>query len=158
MINLDKLKEFLVQAKKATYASGDDVSKIVESDHSKTLSFQEGDFRYHDNYFGGEPYGGREVVFLKNEPIYMMVYYGWVEKDVLEFKEIYRMLQRALLLIPIENPYRGPHEYKEGDYRYLNNFTGEIDRFSGEEWIEHRGREVYRARYEGGLIDQRKEV
>ena len=157
MINLKNLKEFLVSAKKSTYASGDVSKKIIEADKSTTLIFEDGDFKYHDNYFGGEPYGGREVVFLKEEPIYMMVYYGLVNEEITNFREVYRILQKALSLIIEEYPYRGPKEYKEGDYSYINNFIGEIDSFSGEEIINYKGKEIYKARYMGGLVDQRKE-
>ncbi|GHV24908.1 hypothetical protein FACS1894176_02220 [Bacteroidia bacterium] len=52
MINLSELCRFLTKAKKATYASGDSTKKIKESDFSTTLLFEEGDWKYHDNYFG----------------------------------------------------------------------------------------------------------
>lgn len=158
MINIENLKEFLVKAKKSTYASGDMSKKVVELDKSTTLIFEEGDFKYHDNYFGGEPYGGREVVFFKEEPVYMMVYYGLVNEEITDFHGIYKILQQALSLILEENPYRGPKEYTEVDYKYINNFIGEVDSFSGEEIISYNGRGVYKARYIGGLVDQRKET
>ncbi len=158
MITLKSLKEFLVLAKKSTYASGDISKKILEADKSTTLMFEASDFKYHDNYFGGEPYGGREVVFFKGEPVYIMVYYGLVKEGITDFHAIYGILQKALLLIPEDYPYRGPKEYVEGDYIYLNNFIGEIDNFSGEESISFNGKEVYRAKYIGGLVDKRKGV
>ncbi len=157
MINLKNLKEFLVKAKKFTYASGDTSKKIVEIDRSTTLTFEDSDFKYHDNYFGGEPYGGREVVFLKGEPVYMMVYYGLVNGEIADFRGVYGILQKALSLIPEDKPYRGPKEYLEDDYQYLNNFIGELDNFSGEESISYKRKEVYRAKYIGGLVDQRKQ-
>ncbi|MDP3836752.1 MAG: DUF5680 domain-containing protein [bacterium] len=156
MTNPKSLKEFLVKAKKSTYASGDVSKKVVESDKSTTLIFEDGDFKYHDNYFGGEPYGGREVVFFKGEPVYMMVYYGLVNEDFTDFHGIYKILQKALSLIPEDSPYRGPKEYSEGEYKYINNFIGEVDNFSGEESIINKGKEVYKAKYIGGLVDQRK--
>lgn len=51
MINLDELCNFLVKAKKSTYASGDSSKIIIEDDSSKTLVFKDGEWRYHDNYF-----------------------------------------------------------------------------------------------------------
>ncbi|EKD56245.1 MAG: hypothetical protein ACD_58C00248G0001 [uncultured bacterium] len=68
------------------------------------------------------------------------------------------MLQKTLSLIPEDKPYRGPKEYTEGDYVYRNNFIGEVDNFSGEESISCNGKEVYKAKYIGGLVNQRKEV
>ena len=59
-------------------------------------------------------------------------------------------------LIPEEKPYRGPKEYRKGELLYVNNFTGEIDNFSGEEIIKENGKEIYHAKYIGGLVDQRR--
>lgn len=156
MFNTKELCKFLVKAKKSTYASGETAKKIIGSDKSTTLIFEDGDFKYHDNYFGGEPYGGREVVFFQDHPVYIMVYYGWVDEKITNFPEVYKVLQGALSLIPEEYPYRGPKEYISGDHVYSNNFRGEVDNFEGEEIITLNGEEVYRAKYMGGLVDQRK--
>lgn len=156
MIELPRLCKFLVKAKKATYASGEESPKIKEKDQSTTLVFEDGDRKYHDNYFGGEPYGGREVVFFQGNPVYMMTYYGRVNEKVADFGEVYKTLQQALLLIPESKPYRGPKEYMQGSYIYSNSFVGEVDNFFGEEIIRHNGEEIYKAKYMGGLVDQRK--
>ncbi len=155
MVNLQELGRFLVSAKKATYASGDVAEKVKEDDGSTTLTFEAGKFRYHDNYFGGEPYGGREVVWREGKPIYMMVYYGSVEKEVEDIRAVYQVLQRALSLLPPDCPYRGPAEYIEGDYRYVNEYVGEVGNFSGRETISCAGEVIYEARYVGGVVDQR---
>ena len=86
MIDNQALCTFLVRAKRATYASGDQAKEIEEADRSTSLVFEEGDWKYHDNYFGGEPYGGREVVFFKGDPVYIMTYYGWVDKKIIDTK------------------------------------------------------------------------
>lgn len=155
-INKKQLCKFLVRAKRATYAAGDLSEKISESDHSTTLRFEEGDWKYHDNYFGGEPYGGREVVFFKSVPVYIMTYYGYINKDVSGLNELYSFLQKALNLIPEDKPFRGPEKYSEGKLLYVNISNGEVDNFSGEEIISRDGKELYRAKYIGGLVDQRK--
>ena len=155
MMNILNLNQFLIKAKKSTYASGDTAQKIKEDDKSTTLIFKEGDYKYHDNYFGGEPYGGREVVFFQGKPIYLMVYYGFVDENAKDVGEVYRVLQQALSLIPEHAPYRGPAEYVLGEYKYTNIYVGELGNFSGEEIIKYNGNEVYRAKYVGGLVDQR---
>jgi len=157
MINQKQLCNFLVKAKKAGYASGNNANKIKEKNKSKTITFKNGDWLYYDNYFGGEPYGGEEVVFFKNEPVYMMVYYGSVDKSVKNFKEIYRFLQEALTLIPKDKPFRGPKFYQNGDYAYRNWFSGGIANFSGIEKIYFGKKKIYEAKYMGELVDQRKE-
>ena len=100
MFDLKQLCEFLVQAKKSTYALGDDSIKIKESDGSTSLIFEKGDWKYHDNYFGGEPYGGREVVFFKNKPVYIMVYYGQIKNfsiRITSYNVCYTKLLRELV-------------------------------------------------------------
>ncbi len=154
MFNKKKLCQFLVKAKKSTYAAGDSAKEIKESDGSTTLIFKDGDWKYHDNYFGGEPYGGREVVFFKGKPVYIMVYYGQVDESVSDVKKVYGILMNALKLIPEDKPYRGPEKYEENNFSYSNDFTGEIDNFSGEEVIAENGKKIYWAKYIGGFVDQ----
>jgi len=157
MISRKRLCEFLVKAKKTTYATGEAAKKIIEKDKSTTLIFEEGNLKYHDNYFGGEPFGGREVVFFQNEPVYIMTYYGSVSESVSDFKVVYKILQKALLLIPEDYPFRGPSDYSEDGLIYKNSYTGEIDSFFGEEIITSAdGKEIYRAKYAGGFVNQRK--
>lgn len=99
------LCEFLVKAKKFTYASGDESIKIKEKNKSTSLIYQEGSWLYHDNYFGGEPYGGREVVFMNQKPVYIMTYYGWVHERCTDIQSVYKILQQALSLIPEDKPF-----------------------------------------------------
>ena len=156
MIDKKRLCKFLVEAKKTTYAAGEKAKKIIEPDRSTTLIYQDGELKYCDNYFGGEPFGGREVVFFQNEPIYIMTYYGLVDSSISDFKIVYKVLQNALSLIPEDHPFRGPEEYTENAFTYKNIFTGEIDNFFGEETISSsNGKEIYKARYSGGFVCQR---
>jgi len=156
MINKNELCKFLVKAKKATYASGDDAKKIIGDDKSTTIVFEDGDWKYHDNYFGGEPFGGREVVFFQDQPVYIMVYYGKVAESISNFKVVYKILQKALSLIPEDKPFRGPREYHEDNFSYINSFTGEVNNFFGKEIIKEGEKEVYKAIYSGGFVNQRE--
>jgi hypothetical protein len=154
IMNKKHLREFLTDANKAGFASGE-LSKIIEEkDGSKTICYESGDWKFHDNYFGGEPYGGREVIFFKNKPVWMMVYYGWVNKGVRDLDAVYAFLQNVLKQMPREHPYRGPKKYLEGTFRYENKLEGDLVRFRGEEIIFRKGKEIYQARYMGGLVDQ----
>lgn len=157
MFDKKELCRFLIEAKKSTYAAGDSAKKIVNDDKSTTLIFESGDWKYHDNYFGGEPYGGREVVFYRGKPVYIMTYYGQVDDSVSDINKVYSVLMDALKLIPENKPYRGPEKYNNGDLSYENSFTGEVDNFFGEESISENGNEIYKARYIGGFVDRRKE-
>jgi hypothetical protein len=156
MFDKKTLCKFLVAAKKTTYAAGDLAKKIINNDKSTTLIFENGDWKYHDNYFGGEPYGGREVVFFKGEPVFIMTYYGQVKDSVADLNKVYETLMDALKLIPEDKPYRGPKEYKSGNLLYKNTFTGEVNNFFGEEFIFEDGKEIYTAKYIGGFVNERK--
>lgn len=150
------LIDFLLIAKKSTYAAGDFVNKIKESDNSTTIIFEDWSWKYHDNYFWGEPYGGREVVFFQWNPVWMMTYYGWVIESIDDPAHIYTILQEALLRIPSNAPYRGPEEYRSWEYEYSNTFSGGIDNFQGTEIITHDWLEIYKASYMGGFVDKKR--
>lgn len=157
MFNKGSLGRFLIDSNRAGYAGGKEKKWIKESDGSTTIPFEKGPWRSHDNFFGGEPYGGRTIVFYQRKPCWIMVYYGWVERGV-ETDPVYAVLRNALMRMPKEAPYRGPKEYKEGTYVYTNTWKGEIGRFSGEEKITQDGKLIYKANYMGGLVDQREGV
>jgi len=151
-----ELCNFLVDAKKSTYASGDWSQKIVNDDKSTTLIFEHWNWKYHDNYFGGEPYGGREVVFFKWKPIYIMTYYGRVYNSISDINRVYEILMSALKLIPKNNPYRWPKKYNNWDFSYINSFNWEINDFYGEEIILEKWNKIYEARYIWGFVDIKK--
>lgn len=156
-MNKEELAQFVRKANQEGYGSGNEQSWTKEVDGSTTITFESGDFRVHDNFFGGEPYGGREVVFYKKKPFWMMVYYGRVYPGQ-DRKRIYALVRKALANAPIEMPVRGPLELEDGDLTYENGWTGDIKDFSGhEEIIDGKGQTIYSARYAGGLVDQRKE-
>ncbi len=152
-INKEELKKFINEAGMATYASGDESIKEKQPDGSTTIKFENGNYKYHDNYFGGEPYGGREVVFYNNKPIWMMVYYGFVHPDV-NNGEVYKFLIESLSISTPEIPYRGPLSHENGIWKYENKISGEVENFSGKEKILKNGECVYEASYMGGFVDQ----
>ncbi len=148
------LLSFIHLASTSTFASDKPDLLHKEFDGSTSIIFVSEDWKYHDNYFGGEPYGGREVVFYKNKPIWMMVYYGWIEEDN-DPKIIYPVLTEALRHSPKDMPYRGPQEYKTQGFIYKNTVDGDVKNFIGEEFILNDKNEVvFSTSYCGGLIDQ----
>ena len=151
------LRQFLIDSNRAGYAGGEEKKWVKEADSSTTIPFEKGPWKSHDNFFGGEPYGGRTVVFYNGKPYWMMVYYGWVEEGV-KTSSVYKVLRNALKQMPEDYPFRGPEEYKEGEFTYTNTWEGEVDRFAGEEQITRGGKLIYKANYLGGLVDQRKGV
>ncbi len=147
-----ELKAFILEASQNTYASEDKNIRQVQDDKSTTIVYERDDWKYHDNYFGGEPFGGREVVFFQGKPVWMMVYYGSVVVDEIVPDELYKVLTKALRSSTIDMPYRGPKELIDGDFTYKNTLDGDAERFSGKEDIYKDDVLLYTAKYVGGVL------
>ena len=61
-MDLKELRDFIRASMNSTYAAGSEAKPVKEKDSSTSFNYSDGDYKYHDNFFGGEPYGGREVV------------------------------------------------------------------------------------------------
>ena len=151
-LDLEDFKKFKEEAGKAGYEN-ENAKKIKELDGSTTISYESGDWKFHDNYFGGEPYGGRIIYTYKDKPVHITVFYGWVDKEE-DADEVYRFLRKSLRQ-PDKQEFRGPKEFKEGSLTYQNNLHGTIENFSLEEKILGGDKEIYSATFMGGLVDQR---
>lgn len=156
-MDIKSLKQFLITANKAGYITGNERAWTKEKDKSTTITFTKGKWSMDDNFFGGEPYGGRLVVFYDHKPVWLMVYYGWVEIKA-NPDEVYKTLRAALKKMPAASPYRGPRTLKQGQFKYLNSWAGKVSRFSGTEKILKGKTEIYRASYMGGWTDRRTGV
>jgi len=146
-----ELKEFLVAAKRNTYASNNPVSEIKRKDGGRELRYKKNDFSYRDIYFGSNPFSGQEVVWHKKKILWSMVYYGFVLDESL-VKEVIIFLKECLRKVDKKNPYRGPKKYLRGDFKYENFVKGTINHFSCYEIIYYKKRRVYTLVYYGGLI------
>lgn len=155
MYTEEKFLDFLIKAKKATYASqGDNASVPPLLEGSRQLEFQEGQFLYRDVYFGMSYFAGQEVVYYQGNPIWSMCYSGGVDKEFeIEFvKEVYTFLRKAMRNVSADNPFRGPKEFVEGDYIYRDSNKGELGKFVGKETISFANEVVYSLHYFGGFI------
>lgn len=154
---LQELEKFLKESGKADYTSSDPKDWVKEKDGSTTIFYKSGNWTLHDNFFGGEPYGGRIVVHYKGKPIWMFIYYGWIEEYVDYIQEVYDFLKAALNADPENKIFRGPKSFNKGEFRYENSWKGDLKRFFGEEKIYKASERIYSAKYLGGLVDQRKD-
>ncbi len=146
------LAQFLVRAKAAGYASGDESRIRKLDDGGLEVSFQEGPFTYRDRWYGESAFTGEELVSRDGKPVWSMNFYGTNAKGVEIPAEFPKFHKHALSRVAADAPFRGPARYAEGDFVYLNEFEGGIAGFSGTERILYRGREIYRLRYHGGEI------
>jgi hypothetical protein len=151
-IDLRELAQFIVKAKKNTYAGEREGQR--ESDDSKNLQYKEGSYVYRDRYFGSERFGGVEVVWFKDKPVWLMNYYGGIEKKSIDSETVFSILRKALLRVSSNRPFRGPRLYEEEDFEYRDSSFGDITEFSGTEEILYRGETIHRVRYAGGIIKE----
>lgn len=151
--NDDDLVEFLVAAKRETYASSDQRNRVL-SDLNGTVRYEyrKGDFLYVDLYSGTRKFSGMEIVYHNNGIIWSMVYYGGITVPEAEAQQTYAFLKSALVELDREKPFRGPENARFGDYLYTNRCEGDFRRFSGTELILWKEQEIYDLKYQGGMI------
>ena len=149
-----ELKEFLIEAKKQTYANGN--AKKMESSRlgSNDYEYSNGNMMYHDTYFGGLEFNGEEVVYEDNNPIWGMNYRGETHDLNLSEEAVDKALRPALMLVGTDDtlPLRGPKEFVNGNYRYTFDVVGNLDSFFGEEAIYKEDVIVYSLKCHGGRI------
>ncbi|MBO7474610.1 MAG: hypothetical protein J6U00_11570 [Ruminococcus sp.] len=142
-----KTVEFLIRAKKATYAGkGAEVEPSRPKSHD--LHYMEDDMLYIDSYLGGEHFAGEEVVWADGSPYWSMNYLGRVTGTPFSGD----FLKEALLRVPFDRPFRGPEEYTDGDYTYNSKVDGDFEWFTGYENISYKGEKIYECYYHGGTI------
>lgn len=143
----DDIIEFLIRAKKETYAGcGAEVQSSRPQSHD--LHYTEADLKYIDSYLGTGNFVGEEAVWIKDEPYWAMNYSGRVISEGFSGS----FLKEALLRVPKENPYRGPMIYESGDYKYHCMINGDFKWFYGSEEIYFNDKKVYECIFHGGII------
>ncbi len=143
----NELITFLCKAKRECYA-GKDNEVTSSKPNSHDYRFAEGDYTYLDTYFGGERFIGEEVLYTKDIPVYSMNYVGRVLGDGFSGD----FLKEALLLVPEDQPYRGPSIFRNGDYSYHCIINGDVEWFQGYEEIFLLNHRIYECHFHGGII------
>ena len=149
-----ELYEFLIEAKKNTYANGNIEKKESSRLCSNDYEYTKGNMIYHDTYFGGTKFMGEEVVYIDNEIVWGMNYYGVTINTELSESAMDNALRPALMMVGSTDilPVRGPKEYINGDYKYAFDVSGDINYFEGIESIYINNELVYQLKCNGGLI------
>ena len=149
------LYNFLVEAKKQTYAN-ENIKKVQSSRESSfDYEYNNGQMIYHDTYFGGTKFMGEEVVYNSNNiPIWGMNYYGVTLNENLSEEVIDNALRPALMLVGEDDilPLRGPKEYENNGYKYNFQVNGNLDYFEGVETIFRNEEKIYVLKCHGGII------
>ena len=143
----DKIIEFLLKAKRATYAGkGPQMNPTRPESHD--LQFAQEDLLYIYTYLGGEKFAGEEALWEKGKPFWAMNYCGRVISNRFEGD----FLKEALSKVPFEMPYRGPCEYNRDDFSYKCTVNGDFEWFIGHEEIYNGHEKVYECMFHGGFV------
>lgn len=149
------LHNFLIEAKKETYAN-ENVEKVKSTRRgSHDYEYTKDNWTYHDTYFGGTDFQGQEVVYQQEDtPIWGMIYYGRTLDESLSEEAMDKALRPALMQVGQDDviPVRGPKEFENQGYQYTFKVTGDLTNFEGEETIEKEGNKVYTLKCRGGII------
>ncbi len=151
-LSLQELNQFIVQAKAATYVgNGQAIKPCREKSHD--LSFQAGAFSYLDSYFGGSDFIGQEVVYYESEPVWAMNYYGKIIKpEAITAAEAGQIIKASLSQLYQQERFLGGFECTINGLTYTDTNQGDLESFTGKEWISRRELRVYELVYHGGLI------
>jgi Domain of unknown function (DUF5680) len=155
IISMSELARFLLRAKLATYASGGEAAERDLDAGSKYFEFEvkKSGLKYTDRYFGFNPFGGEEIVYKNGKPVWIMNYYGVsVTQGIVDARQIYSFLRKAMRKVDTASPFRGPKSLKQGAWVYSNVIDGVIGNFRGYETISFKGEHVYRLDYHGGML------
>lgn len=151
---MNKLEEFLIEAKTQTYAN-ENIEKVESSRlGSNDYEYRNGNMTYHDTYFGGTNFIGEEAVYIDNEIYWAMNYHGVTLDESLGEEAMDKALRPALMMVGKDDiiPVRGPKEFVNGDYKYTFNVQGDLNYFNGIETIYRNDEKIYELRCSGGLV------
>ncbi len=155
LISKKDLFNFIDRAGKATYAGGGKYEKNPQREGFFELVYLEGDLEYRDSYTGHSRSGGQEVVRQKGKPVWWSGYGGGMVLGKEGLSNLtFEFLKKALAAN--ENGFislRGPHQFVEGDWKYIYTQEGDVTDFYGYEEIYYKGKRVFWHRAVGGIIN-----
>ena len=150
---METLASFLNKANKNTFANPNAKKVASTRLNSHDYHFEDGNWTYHDTYFGSRDFIGEEIVYQDQRPMWGMNYFGFILADDVTDKELGAFLEKSIMqeyddIIPV----RGPREFSENDWTYRLSVDGDISRFSGQEEILRDEKVVYRLFLRGGYL------
>ena len=151
-MDINELNSFIVRAKAATYVGdGEHVTPCRLGSHD--LRFSDGEWAYHDSYFGGSDFIGEEVVYFAGKPVWAMNYFGRILRDDLLTAAVAgQMIKASLSRMYQEGRFLGGFEHMENELTYTDFSEGGADSFRGRKQIRRGEEMAYELLYHGGLI------
>ena len=151
-IDITELNTFIVRAKADTYVGGGEHSAASRLG-SHDIRFSDGEWAYHDSYFGGSNFLGEEVVYLAGHPVWAMNYYGRILRvDLLTAAQAGQIIKTSLSRMYEEGRFLGGFKFTENNFTYVDASEGAVDSFHGREFIVRGQETAYELIYHGGLI------
>ena len=150
-INLESLKDFLLDARKNTYAADGGAIDNPRLLGSTQLEFQKGDYIYRDIYFSGDKkFIGQEVIYQDLKPVWGMNYIG----DAIGKLET-NFLKESLFKLAEKCRLGQTCEYEKREFKYQDKGQGDLKYFSGQEQIFNNGKNIYKLDYKGGILSEK---
>ncbi len=147
-MDINNIIEFLLAAKKNTYASSKNKTASCRPD-SHDFCYQDNTgYKYLDSYLGGECFSGEEAVWLHDIPVWSMNYAGRVIGENFDGD----FLKEVLMAVPADLPFRGPEIYAKGDCHYHCKVDGVFVWFQGFEEIFYTDEKIYECYFHGGAV------
>ena len=150
---LKELAEFIVEANKNTWAA--DKGKVApQRPGCKELDYERGDWHLRDSYTGYFCAPGMTIVYYKGQPAWTMAYGGsGMEDDKYEIAgQTFDFLKEVLMKVTPQLPYRGPKNFKDGEYQYKLKVKGDLADFDGKETITKGKELVFSQLFFGGVV------
>lgn len=150
MGDLSRLKSFIIEAKKNTYAPGakkEDASRP----NSKDYAYKKFNYFYLDSHIGDKNFIGEELIWENEKPCWGMNYKGQLLIDEAPYG-FNKFLKCALEQVSTDSPFRGPKYFENGNFTYKCMWEGDLNFFDGVESISHGGTEIYKLHFHGGKI------
>lgn len=147
----DGLVTFLRSAKSTGYQWMTSSDSQSCRDQSRQYLYTEGDYHYRDHYFGYRQFGGEEVVWLNQQPLWQMLYFGQIISSQ-ACEPVFVFLEEALKQPDDDIPLRGPKRFTQDHWEYRLLVEGELQQFHGVEQVLLSDQLVYEMRLIGGWL------
>lgn len=151
---IQDLIKFILRAKAATYVGGG--AKLLPYRlGSHDLQFNEGEWTYHDSYYGESDFIGEEIVYYQGKVVWGMNYFGRIHQpEKISSAEAGAVIQQSLSKMYQSGRFLGGFKHQVGKFNYTDANEGDPCFFTGKEFIDIDGEIVYDLVYHGGLINE----
>jgi hypothetical protein len=148
---LEMLHTFILRAKRASYVGGG--QKLLSYRlGSHDLQYFDSDWAYHDSYLGDSDFIGEEAVYFRQKVVWAMNYFGRILAPDYTSAEAGALIKTSLTKMYNEGRFLGGFQIHQGNYTYVDTSEGDLQYFTGREWITRESQKVYELVYHGGLV------